>query len=146
MKGKSELRLPRLIPCLLMPPLAAALFCAVNLTALFDGLISRLWLLFGSDFGLDFVFLLFPLLVLVFGLVPAFLLNRRERRVWTLWSAVFFAVFFALCILVLSRGDADPPYIFLLMWLMTAPGVILCHLLPSWTASAVRALALKRPQ
>ena len=35
MKGKSELRLPRLIPCLLMPPLCAGLYLAVSRTGLF---------------------------------------------------------------------------------------------------------------
>ena len=137
-----EIRPPRLIPCLLLPLPAAALFCAVNLTGLFDGLLSRL---LGSDSGLDFVFVIFPLSVLLAGVVPAVLLNARERKVWMIWSAVFFAVFFALYILVLARGDPDPPHIFVLMWMMLAPGVILCHLLPAWIVSAVRRLTRRRP-
>ena len=141
MKDMHEIRPPRLIPCLLLPPLAAALFCAVNLTGLFDGLLARL---LGSDSGLDLVFVIFPLLVLVFGLVPAFLLGARERKVWMIWSAVFFAVFFALYILVLAQGDSDPPHIFVLMWLMLAPGIIVCHLLPAWIVSALRRRREKR--
>ena len=140
----NEIRLPRLIPCLLLPPPAAALFCAVNLTGLFDGLLSRLQRVTGFGSGLDFVFVIFPLSVLLAGAVPAFLLNARERKIWMIWSAAFFAVFFALYILVLARGDSDPPHIFVLMWLMLAPGVILCHLLPAWIVSAVRRLIRRR--
>ena len=140
MKEKT-LRPARLIPCLLIPPLAAALFAAVCLTGLFNGLPARLrWI----DFGLDFVFVLFPLLVLLAGIAPSFLLNRRERKIWMIWSAAFFAVFFALYILVLSRGDPDPPHIFVLMWLMLAPGIIVCHLLPAWIVSALRRRREKR--
>lgn len=138
------MRPQRLIPCLLIPPFFAALFAAVNLTGLFDGLLSRLQRVSGFGSGLDFVFVIFPLSVLLAGVVPAVLLNARERKIWMIWSAVFFAVFFALYILVLARGDSDPPHIFVLMWLMLAPGVVLCHLLPAWIGSAVRRMNASR--
>ena len=134
---KNEMRPVRLIPCLLLPVLAAVLFAAVNLTGLFDGVLSRLA---GSGFGLDFVFVVFPALVLLIGILPAVLLVAKEQKVWAVWSAVFFAAFFAAYIFLLSRGDNDPPHIFFLMWLMLAPCVILCHLLPSWIVSAFRRL------
>ena len=144
MKERSGIRLSRLIPCLLIPPLASALFAAVCLTGFFDGVLSCLNRAFGFEYGLDFVFVLFPLLVLLAGVVPAFLLDRRERKIWMIWSAAFFAVFFAVYILVLERGEPDPPRIFVLMWLMLAPGIIVCHLLPAWIVSALRRRREKR--
>ena len=139
MTEKNKLRLPRLIPCLLLPPIAAAVFYAVNLTDLFDGILAPMYQADG-DFGLTFVFVVFPALVLLAGIVPAVLLNARERKVWSLYAVLFFAAYFVLYILLIAREEEDPdPFrIYLLLWFMLAPGVILCHLLPSWVVSGVR--------
>ena len=143
-RTKTERRPARLIPCLLIPVLCAAVFYAVNLTGLFDRILAPLYRR-DADFGLTFVFVVFPLLVLLAGTVPAFLLGARERKIWALWTVFFFAAFFALYIFLVAREEEDPdPFrIHLLMWLMLAPGAILCHLLPAWIVSAVRWVATR---
>ena len=148
MKGKSELRLPRLIPCLFMPPLCAGLYLAVSRTGLF----FRLYIaLFGWDeVGPGLSYLCFPLLALLTGIVPAVLLSALDRSprsvwIWTAWTALFFALFFTFEVIDQTGLPTDPA-LFFFLWIPGTLFAFLFQCLPLWIASAVRALALKHPR
>ncbi len=132
------MRLHRLIPCLLIPPLTAVLFLAYVYSDAFFALLTRL---FGDVDSLSFLLVLFPLLVLILGVIPALLLRGKETRLWGIWTAVFYAVFFAVYVFAASRRD---PELSPVLWFMTAPPVVFWHALPSLLVSAVRAMTRKR--
>ena len=130
------MRLKRLIPGLLMPVLCAAVCLAVSRTGLF----FRLYVdLFGYDeVGPGGSFLCFPLLALLTGAVPAVLLSGKERNVWTGWTAISFALFFAAEVLrVLPSGPVDPR-LFFLLWIPAVLPAVLFHLFPALPAAAAR--------
>ncbi len=134
----SEIRRTRLIPCLTMPVLCAAVYLVLSRAGLYA---KAYILLFGWDEvgpGLDF--LCFPALALLTGLLPAVLLTGRERNVWTGWSAVFFAGFFAFEVMNAIRWDIDIPF-FLFLWIPAVLLSVLFHFLPSWIASVVRGVS-----
>ena len=138
MRFFSGLNPRRLIPCLSMPVLCAAVYLVLSRTGLYA---KAYILLFGWDEvgpGLDF--LCFPALALLTGLLPAVLLTGRERNVWTGWSAVFFAGFFAFEVMNALGWDIDIPF-FLFLWIPAVLLSVFFHFLPSWIASAVRGLS-----
>ena len=138
------MRLSKRIPCFLMPPLCAAVYLLLDRTGLF----FRIYVaLFGWDeVGPSLSILCFPLLALLTGILPAVLLTGREHSVWTAWAALFFAGFFAYEFLAVFKWDSvlyDFP-LFAVLWVITVLFAVLFHLIPSWIASAVRAILTKR--
>ena len=129
------------IPCFLMPPLCAGLYLAVSRTGLF----FRIYVaLFGWDeIGAGMSILCFPILALLCGILPAVLLTGRDHSVWTAWAALFFALFFLFEVMDQIGFPPDPPFFFIL-WIPASLFAFLFHLLPSWIASAVRAIRMKQ--
>ena len=137
MKGKPELRLPRLIPCLLMPPLAAAFFLLCRYTGLVDGILTGL---FPETDGIPFALLSagVPIFSMIAGIFPAVLLNRKEKRVRLIWAILFYAVFFAVYVFA-----ANGPLFRL--WLFLTASNSLFHMLPGMMTAFARIVTLRSP-
>ncbi len=137
MKEKTELRPARLIPCLLMPLLTAAFFLLCRYTGLVEGILTGL---FPEADGIPFALLFagVPIFSMIAGILPALLLNRKEKRVWQIWAVLFYAVFFAVYVFT-----ANGP--FFRLWLFLAASNTLFHILPDGMISCARAAIFRCP-
>ena len=137
MKEKTELRPARLIPCLLMPLLTAACFLLCRYTGLVVGILTGL---FPEADGIPFALLFagVPIFSMIAGILPALLLNRKEKRVWQIWAVLFYAVFFAVYVFT-----ANGP--FFRLWLFLAASNTLFHILPDGMISCAQAAIFRCP-